>query len=134
MMTFHSEPTRTRQARVALDFRASRPHPDTCSMGADDEAPKDAGATAKNRGGRPLGLRGPLRELAEALGGRRKLAEAIGVNEKQIYRWSEGIVVPSCPTRKVLAALAGLHEIEPPYGIERECARPAWLDEDPDEA
>lgn len=84
---------------------------------------------AGSRMGRPLEMRGPLGELAEAVGGRKKLAEEVGVDERSVARWAIGQVVPPQPTRKLLAALARLHDLEPPYGVGAECPRPAWLDE-----
>ncbi len=84
--------------------------------------------------GRPLELRGPLRQLAEVFGSRTKLAEQIGVNERTIHRWSIGAVVPSQPTRMMLAALARAHGLEPPFGTGPECPRPAWLDATDDDA
>jgi len=39
--------------------------------------------------GRPLALRGPIGQLARKVGGRRKLAELLGVTENTIYTWAE---------------------------------------------
>lgn len=79
--------------------------------------------------GRPLEMRGPLGELAEALGGRRSLAEAIGVAERSVSRWAAGDLVPPRPTRLLLAQLALANRIEPPYSTDVTCPRPAWLDD-----
>jgi len=84
--------------------------------------------------GRPMGLRGPLRELAEALGGVEKLANEIGMTDRTVRRWSAGMIVPPRPVRLLLAGLARHHGITPPFDTGETCARPAWLDEDPDEA
>lgn len=69
------------------------------------------------------------------MGGRLKLAEALGVSKGTINRYSNGEIVPRKPTRVVLALLAKQHGTEPPYSTEDPCPRPAWLDapEDDDE-
>lgn len=86
-------------------------------------------AAERRRMGRPVLMRGPLGQLAERLGSRIKLADAIGVAPRSIGRWADGSSKPPRPTRKALAALALAHGIEPPYETGPECPRPAWLDE-----
>jgi hypothetical protein len=80
--------------------------------------------------GRPIGLRGPLRALADILGGVDRLADEVGVRSRTIHRWGVGLLVPRRPTRLTLAALARLHGIEPPFDTGPVCPRPAWLDLD----
>ena len=83
--------------------------------------------------GRPLEMSGSLGELAEVLGGRYKLADAVGVAKRSVSRWETGELVPTRPTRLLLAQLALAHGIEPPFETAALCPRPTWLDADEDD-
>jgi len=78
--------------------------------------------------GRPLGLRGPLRALAEIAGGRSNLAKLLGVSTQLINYWSRGEAIPSQKRRIQLAEMARAHGLEPPYATTKFCPRPDWLE------
>jgi hypothetical protein len=65
--------------------------------------------------GRPIELEGPLGDLAERVGGVKLLAEQVGVTARSIQRYASGEIFPPAPMRKVLAVLASVYGLPPPY-------------------
>lgn len=68
--------------------------------------------------GRPIELPSPWRELAEAFGGVRLLAQACDVRAWTIQRWARGDFVPSTLTRRAVNLLATRRGLERPFPSE----------------
>ena len=85
-------------------------------------APKPAKKAATPAGstpakmGKPIG-EGPLKPLAEQMGGMGKLAEAMGVHFRSVTKWNIGERVPEAPARRMLALLASQHGLPPPFPL-----------------
>jgi len=90
---------------------------------------KTAADKPKATMGRPLEMSGPIGDLAEALGGRQKLADAMGVGRRTLSRYSTGELFPSWTTRILFSVLALQYGTEPPYATTKEAPRPAWFDD-----
>jgi hypothetical protein len=64
---------------------------------------------------RPISLPSPWLELAQAVGGVGKLAEACGVTTRALERWASGDRTPGSIVRDHVRALARRHKVAEPW-------------------
>jgi hypothetical protein len=65
--------------------------------------------------GRPVGIQGPIGELARKVGSLVELARLLGTTTRTLRRWADGTHRPSYAAKLAINALAKKHKLAQPY-------------------